>query len=168
MLDDNIDENPKLQLNGTCPGFNQQELDSVLSMFPHVFSDIPEEALNIEMAIEIKSSPPIAQAPCSVPLGITDAMRRELLKLEKENIIVRSNSPWASPIEPIRKSDNSLRLCIDFRKLNSVTLPDPFYMPVLDEMTVMLNLTRGFYQVRLAEHDREKTEFHSPLGNTTS
>ncbi len=173
VLDDNKDENPKLQLNGTCPGFNQQELDSMLSMFPHVFSDIPGEALNVEMAIETGSSPPIAQAPYSVPLGIRDAMRRELLKLEKENIIVRSNSPWASPIVPIRKSDNSLRLCIDFRKLNAVTLPDPFYMPVLDEMTVMLtdshclsklDLTRGFYQVRLAEQDREKTAFLSPFG----
>ncbi len=52
----------------------------MLSTFPHVFSDIPGEALNVKMAIETGYSPPIAQAPYSVPLGIRDAMRRELLK----------------------------------------------------------------------------------------
>ena len=65
-------------------------------------------------------------------------------------------SLWSSPIVPIKKPDDSIRLCIDYRKVNSVTTPDPFYMPLIDDILdnvgeckylSKLDLSKGFYQV---------------------
>ena len=45
-----------------------------------------------------------------------------------------SVSPWSSPIIPVRKKDGSVRLCIDFRRLNKETVPDPYLMPRVEEI----------------------------------
>ena len=42
-------------------------------------------------------------------------------------------SPWSSSVVPIVKPDQSIRLCVDYRKLNTVTTPDPYYIPTVDE-----------------------------------
>ena len=74
---------------------------------------------------------------------------------------------------PVRKPDGSIHLCIDFRKLNNVTSPDPFTMPLIDEMLDQLSiakylskldLNKGFYQIPVREEDKEKTTFLSPWG----
>ena len=67
-----------------------------------------------------------------------------------------STSSWASPIVPVPKTDGSIRLCVDYRKLNSVTANDPYYMTTLDEILERvgnsgclskLDLSKGFYQI---------------------
>ena len=66
-----------------------------------------------------------------------------------------------------------MHLCVDYRRLNDVTIPDPFYMPTLDEVVSAisennviskLDLTKGYYQVEVAEEDRTKTAFVCPFG----
>ena len=52
----------------------------------------------------------------------------------RSDLIEASISMWASPIVLILKKDCSLQLCVDYRKLNAVTSPDPFPMPRLDEL----------------------------------
>ena len=72
----------------------------------------------------------------------------------------------------IRKTDGSLRLCIDFRKLNSVTDFDPYDMPLVDKLLdrvgdsayISKDLTKGFYQIPVEEVDRPKTAFCTPWG----
>jgi hypothetical protein len=49
------------------------------------------------------------------------------------NVIVPSHSPWASPIVVVRKKDNSIRLCMDNRKLNQVTVKDSYPLPSIDD-----------------------------------
>ena len=74
-----------------------------------------------------------------------------------------SASPWTSPMVPVKKRDGSIRLCIDFRKVNSVTVPDPYNMPLIEEMLDQvgeavylskLDLTKDFYQIPLDAHER--------------
>ena len=74
---------------------------------------------------------------------------------------------------PVRKPDGSVHPWIDFRKLNSVTSPDPFTMPLINEMLDQLSgaeylskldLNKGFYQNPEREEDKEKTAFLSPWG----
>ena len=82
-----------------------------------------------------------------------------------------SRSPWTSPIVPIVKSDGSIRMCVDYRKLNNVTVPDPYYIPIIDELKVAesrflskLDMAKGFYQVELDQDAQAKTAFVSPMG----
>lgn len=84
-----------------------------------------------------------------------------------------STSPWTSPIVPVRKKDGSLRLCIDYRKLNDMTTEDRYPMPRVEELLEKLgkakyistlDLTKGYYQVSMAPSDRKKTAFMAPMG----
>lgn len=88
--------------------------------------------------------------------------------LLREGLITTSRSPWASPIVLVPKKDGSLRLCIDFQKLNAITKPDPFPMPHADDLIdglttahfiTTLDLTKGYWQVPMAADAQEKTAF---------
>ena len=74
---------------------------------------------------------------------------------------------------PVVKPDGSIRVCIDFRKLNLNTEPDPYFIPVIDELLLRvaeskylskLDMAKEFYQVLLAPESRAKTAFVSPVG----
>lgn len=125
------------------------------------------------LKIDTGGSPPIRQAPYSVPLGIRDQVKKELDELLECGIIERSVSPWASPLVPVKKSDGGVRLCVDFRKVNELTIREPYYIPGFEEMVERvgtgkvlskIDLAKGFHQVEVLETDREKTAFVCPFG----
>ena len=61
-------------------------------------------------------------------------IKEEVQRLLDKDVIRPSNSPWVSPIVLVPKgSDGSLRLCVDFRKLNSVTILDSYPLPLINE-----------------------------------
>ena len=71
------------------------------------------------------------------------------------------------------KPDKSIHLCIDYRKVNAITEPDPYYIPTVDELIgkvgkaqflTKLDLAKGFYQVPVNPADRDKTAFVTPWG----
>ena len=94
---------------------------------------------------------------------------REHLKLMLEaGAIHLSNSPWCNTVVLVRKKDGSLRFCIDFRKLNSLTRKDSHPLPHIGETLDSLvgsaiystfNLTSGFWQVPMAEVSKHYTAF---------
>lgn len=102
-----------------------------------------------------------------------DAVRKHLQELLDSGIIRESESPFASPIVVVRKKNNSVRLCIDFRKLNSQTIKDAYALPNLEEVFSLLtgskwfsalDLKSGYYQIEMDEADKQKTAFVCPLG----
>ena len=92
--------------------------------------------------------------------------------LEQE-IIRPSSSPYCSPITVVSKPDGNIRLCIDFRKLNSITIFDNEPIPQMDEMVTRitkakyftkLDLTKGYWQIPLKESCKQYTAFQTSLG----
>ena len=88
-------------------------------------------------------------------------------------MIRESTSPFASPIVLVRKKDNSLRLCVDYRRLNAKTIRDQFPLPRVEQtfdvlhgstMFSTMDLTSGYNQIAVADEDREKTAFTTPFG----
>ena len=80
------------------------------------------------MEIDTGDSPPITQMPYTLPLKHTTWVQKELEILEKTEVIVRSVSPWTSPIEVVPKraapgQHPKRRLCVDFRPVNSLLPP---------------------------------------------
>ncbi|GES97129.1 retroviral-like aspartic protease 1 [Rhizophagus clarus] len=71
----------------------------------------------------------------------------------KVNRIRESYSPWASPVTLAKKKSNSYRFCIDYHKLNAITIPDAYLLPRIDE------LLERFHQVEMEETEKEKTAF---------
>ncbi len=72
------------------------------------------------MTIDTGDSPPIRQPSYSVPVGIRDAVKEELDSLVECGVIERSN--LSSPLVPVRKPGGGIRLCVDYRRLNEVTV----------------------------------------------
>ena len=89
-------------------------------------------------------------------------------------LIELSTAPWAAPMFAIPKNTpGSVRLVVGYRRLNAVTVPDPYYHPRIEDTLERMaraqffssfDLARGFYQVPLEETDRDKTTFRTPFG----
>ncbi len=127
----------------------------------------------MQLRIDTKEVSPIAQPPYSVPVSMRESVREELSVLEESGIIKRSNSAWASLLVPVKKKCGKIRLCVDYCKVNKVTVPEPYYMPGFEEMMYkiggskvlsMFDLVKGFHQVGIHPDDREKTAFICPWG----
>ncbi len=160
-------------LSGVCDGYKEEDIRVLLSEYDDVFSDVPGNTERVTMTINTGDSQPIRQTPYSVPLGIREKVREELVTLDECGIIERCDSNWASPLVPVRKPDGGIRLCVDYRKLNAVTMKEPYYIPGFDEMVEKVgtgkvlskvDLAKGFHQVLVEEKDRDKTCFVCPFG----
>ncbi|KAL5968234.1 Transposon Ty3-G Gag-Pol polyprotein [Taenia solium] len=127
----------------------------------------------IKHAIDTGETKPIWQPPRCIPPPLLEDVNRPLNEMISDNVIRPSKSPWASPITLVKKSDGSLRLCVDYRKLNAVTKKDAFPLPHINDSLDFLHganwfstldLKSGYWQVEVAEADREKTVFIVPNG----
>jgi len=101
---------------------------------------------------------------------------RQIDRLIEGDITEESDSPWGNPVVLVKKSNNTLRLCVDMRKVNSVTKPIFFPLPLLEDdfLTVaennpttfsVLDMTSGFWQISLADSSKPKTAFVTHRGN---
>ena len=167
------DSSVGLKLSGSCDDFDAREINILMKEYPEVFCDDPGKTSICELEIRTGDSPPIASAPYRVPDKLKDEVKKEIDNLVEMGVASASHSPWASPIVPVCKKDGKLRLCVDYRKLNSVTQSDPYYMVTLDEILERvgdsgclskLDLSKGFYQIGVEKDSVEKTAFVSPFG----
>ena len=78
--------------------------------------------------------------------------------------------PWGAPVLFVRKNDGTLRLCIDYRGLNQVTIKNTYPLPHIEELFDQLrgarvfsklDLRQGYYQVKIKEEDIPKTAFNT-------
>ena len=98
------------------------------------------------------------------------------MKLEeflKKGCIRPSVSPWRDPILFVKKKDGTLRMCIDFRQLNKVTIKNKYPLPIIDDLFDQLkgerifskiDLRLGYHQVRIREEDINTTTFKTIFG----
>ena len=89
-------------------------------------------------------------------------------------IIRESRSPYASPVVIVKKSDGSNRVCVDYRKVNKLAVFDPEPMPTAEELFQetgndkffsKVDLSKGYWQIKVAEEDIPKTAFVTPDGH---
>ena len=167
------DEAVGIKVTGDCVDFDMSTVEQLEREFPEVFSNLPGKTEVGQMVIQSTEPYPLASAPYRVPDKLKEGVRGEIQKLVELGVVVQSTSPWASPIVPVPKPDGTLRLCIDYRRLNAVTVADPYYMATLEEILERvgssgciskLDLLKGFYQVEVQEESRAKTAFVSPFG----
>ena len=168
--EDSIDLNHLSNLNKT------RVMDMLLSrekVFSVNESDIGKASVT-EHKIVLNDSAPIYQRPRRVRQPINDEIEKQCRELTEADIIEPTTSPWSSPIVPIRKKDGTIRLCVDYRKLNAVTVPDKFPVPnLLDSIFGLggtkfftkLDLIRGYYQIPLEESSKQYTAFSTNRGH---
>src|SRR5467141_429855 len=144
--------------------------------YPDVFSrhefDLGRTTL-LEHQIETGDARPIKQGLRKQPqvhLGIIDA---EVEKMVAGGVVEPSCSPWASNVVVVTKQDKTPRITLDYRDLNGVTYKDSYPLPNIGDCLDsfrgssyfgLLDLRSSFYQVPLAEKDRDKTAFITRKG----
>ena len=141
------------------------------------FSDVFDETLGhtdvIQHNIDTGSALPIRQYPRRLPYAYREETKQQVTDMLQQGVIQPSHSPWASPIVLVKKKDGKYRFCIDYRKLNEVTKKDAHPLPRIDDLLdaligshyfSTLHLRSGYWQVSVADADREKTAFITPDG----
>lgn len=127
----------------------------------------------VQHIINSGTSPPIRQRPRRIPLHYQEEVNKVIRDMLDKKIIRPSSSPWASPIVVVKKKDGSIRLCVDYRKLNAVTSKDNFPLPRIDvtldalggsKLFSTLDLKSGYWQVEVEKESRAKTAFVMPTG----
>ena len=162
-----------VKLQGVCEDFDEKKWDEIKREFTDVFTDVPGRTGVCQLEIKTGDAQPIASSPHRVPDRLKEGVRMEVAKLVEMGVVVESTSPWASPIVPVAKEDGTIRLCVDYRRLNGVSQGDPYYMATLEEILERvgsssciskLDLSRGFYQIEVQEQSIQKTAFITPFG----
>ena len=159
---------------GLVPTKGEQELlDKTLSSFPTVLCDVPGKTEAATMSIRTGDALPISSHPYRIPPKWREDVRAQIDNLLALGIIEPSESPWSSAVVTVKKKEGGCRICIDYRALNSVTTPDPYMMPfiedILDTLATAkfmskLDLHKGFHQIPVNDDDKAKTAFCTPWG----
>jgi hypothetical protein len=125
----------------------------------------------IPHTIELTDNTPIWQNPRRFSEPITNEIEKQCDELIDLDVIEHSNSPFSSPIVPVRKKNGQLRMCIDYRKINSVTKTEKYPMPTVADSIYSvqnvqyfskLDLVKGYYQIPLDSDSRQYTAFSTP------
>lgn len=127
----------------------------------------------VKHKIRLSDPKPFKQRVRPIHPSDYEAVRLHLKELYDANIIRESESPFSSPIVVVKKKNGQIRLCVDYRKLNSQTIKDAYALPHIEEAFASLtgakwfsvmDLKSGYYQVKMEEEDKHKTAFVTPMG----
>uniref|UniRef100_A0A1I8B3U1 RNA-directed DNA polymerase n=1 Tax=Meloidogyne hapla TaxID=6305 RepID=A0A1I8B3U1_MELHA len=127
----------------------------------------------IEHQIETANAQPVKTRCRPIPYAYREKVALMIQDYLERGIIRGSNSPWASPIVIVPKKDGSLRFCVDFRGVNSVTIKDSYPLPNIDNILLTLggkkffsclDFLSGYWQIKMEPQSIEKTAFITEFG----
>jgi hypothetical protein len=145
-----------------------------VDVFPEELPGIPPDR-EIEFTIDLlPDTAPISKAPYRMaPLELKE-LKDQLQELLDRGFIRPSVSPWGAPVLFVKKKDGSMRLCIDYRELNKVTIKNRYPLPRIDDLFDQLqgsqvfskiDLRSGYHQLKIQEKDVQKTAFRTRYGH---
>jgi hypothetical protein len=148
----------------------------VVCEFPDVFPDdlpgMPPDR-DIEFIIELQpGTAPISKRPYRMPPNELAELKIQLQDLLDKGFIRPTASPWGCPALFVKK-DNSLRLCVDYRPLNAVTIKNKYPLPRIDilfdqlagaKVFSKIDLRSGYHQIKIKPCDIPKTAFSTRYG----
>ena len=162
-----------VKMNEFLDESQKKELSQLLCEFQDVFTDVPKKTTASECKIFLTSEDPIRTPPYKVPQALKETLDQEVDNMLRLGIIEQADSPYGHPVVMVKKPDGSNRFCIDFRRLNNVTVFNPEPMPDPKDLFATLgtskffsklDMTKGYWQIPMRESDKDKTAFLTPSG----
>ncbi|NBJ65466.1 hypothetical protein D5266_09835, partial [bacterium c-19] len=146
--------------------------------FPEAFlDDLPGLPPDREIEFVIDTYPealPVSKNPYRMaPIELKE-LKVQLQELVDKGFIRSSSSPWGAPVLFVKKKDGSLRMCIDYRELNKLTIKNKYPLPRIDDLFDQLqgakvfskiDLRSGYYQLKVKDSDIPKTAFRTRYGH---
>ncbi|KAK8625979.1 hypothetical protein V6N13_133634 [Hibiscus sabdariffa] len=143
-------------------------------VFPEELPGLPPNR-EVEFVIETHAdSAPVSISPYRMAPKELKELKTQLQELLDRGFIRPSTSPWGAPVLFVKKKDESLRMCIDYRQLNKMTVKNKYPLPRIDDLfdqlrgaTVFskIDLRSGYYQLKVREQDVLKTAFRTRYGH---
>ncbi|KAG8485863.1 hypothetical protein CXB51_019210 [Gossypium anomalum] len=143
-------------------------------VFPEELSGLPP-VREVEFGIElVPGTTPISTAPYRMAPTELKELKTQLQELMDRGFARPSFSPWGAPVLFVKKKDGTLRLCIDYRQLNKVTIKNIYPLPRIDDLFDQLkgasvfskiDLRSSYYQLRVRDSDIPKTAFRTRHGH---
>jgi hypothetical protein len=152
----------------------QDEVKQLLHKYSDVISDKPGCTDYVKHKIILKPNATVVNArPYKMSLEMQNKLKVEIESLLAEGLIEKSESEWASPVIVVPKPDKTIRAVIDFRAANKQFVGNSFPLPLIDDLISKIgqskfltkfDLSKGFYQIPLAEESKIYTAFCTPFG----
>ena len=154
----------------------QKVLDQFADVFPAELPEgLPPKRVGVDHKIELVpgSLPPFRQ-PYRMSPGELDELKKQLDELISKGFIRPSKSSFGAPVLFVKKKDGSVRMCIDYRDLNKLTVKNKYPLPRIDELLDRLlgakvfskiDLASGYHQIRIAEEHVPITAFRTRYGH---
>ncbi|GJU10213.1 putative reverse transcriptase domain-containing protein [Tanacetum coccineum] len=143
-------------------------------VFPEDLSGLPPQR-QVEFHIDlVPRAMPIMKSPYRLAPSEMQELSGQLQELQDKGFIRPSHSPWGAPVLFVKKKDGSLRMCIDYRELNKLTIKNRYPLPRIDDLFDQLqgsryfskiDLRSGYHQLRVHEDDIPKTAFRTRYGH---
>ena len=165
----------KLDLTGleAWPKDQAEKACSLLEEYHDIFSlekrDVGHtKAAKHKIVLKDPDTPPFKERFCQIPPPQLDEVHAHLKMMLDADVIQPSNSPWCNSVVLVRKKDGSLHFCIDFRKLNALTVKDSHLLPHICEALESLagaahfsifDMNSGFWQVPMDKESKQYTAF---------
>ncbi len=167
--------NDTIDLSNTDLSNDQKEqLQQLIKKYSDIFTNKPGKTTKLKHQIDVKEGTrPLTAAPYRCAPNRRKIIGDNIEEMLKEEIITPSNSPWSSPVVLAPKKDGTLRFCIDYRKLNAVTIRDAYPIPRIDDtldaleeakFISTLDLRSGYWQVEMNPKTQAMTAFISHKG----
>ncbi|KAL5580554.1 hypothetical protein UlMin_012996 [Ulmus minor] len=133
----------------------------------------PEREISFEIDL-LPGSAPVSKAPYRMAPAELKEFQIQLRELLDKGFIRPSYSPWGAPVLFVKKKDGTLRMCIDYRELNKLTIKNKYPLPRIDDLFDQLkgaanfskiDLRSGYHQLRVKDNDVPKTAFRTRYGH---
>ncbi|GJR37831.1 putative reverse transcriptase domain-containing protein [Tanacetum coccineum] len=141
-----------------------------IDVFLEDLSGLPPQR-QVEFRIDlIPGATPVAKSPYRLAPSEMQELSKQLLELQDKGFIRPSHSPWGAPVLFVKKKDGLLRICIDYRELNKLTVKNRYTLPRIDDLFDQLqgaryfskiDLRSGYHQLRVHEDDIPKSAFRT-------
>ncbi|GJV42285.1 putative reverse transcriptase domain-containing protein [Tanacetum coccineum] len=125
----------------------------------------------VEFQIDlIPGATPVARAPYRLAPSEMQELSNQLQELADRGFIQPSTLPWGAPVLFVKKKGGSFRMCINYRKLNKLTVKNHYPLPMIDDLLDQLqglsvyskiNLRSGYHQLKVRDEDISKTAFRT-------
>jgi hypothetical protein len=142
-------------------------------VFPEELPGFPPER-DVEFSIELKpGTTPVSRRSYRMPSNELAELKTQLQDLLEKGFIRPSSSPWGCPAIFVKKKDQTLRMCVDYRPLNEVTIKKKYPLPRIDllfdqlvgaKVFSKIDLRSGYHQIRVWPEDIPKTAFTTRYG----
>lgn len=116
---------------------------------------------------------PVHQTPYKSAWKERTIVQQQVDEMLEKGVVEPSNSPWASPVVLVKKKDGSWRFCVDYRRLNTISVKDVYPLPRIEEtlsrmdnacIFSAMDLESGYWQVPMHNDAKAKTAFVTPGG----